>query len=269
MSKQVIAYDGEHLLSYAEYGRKEGRPILVQHGLIASIEESHLFSRLIKAGMRVICPARPGYGTSSPRVMDNIAGWADIVSSLIEALDMAHFDVLGISSGAPYSYALGYKFPHKVQTVYILSGTPALYDKHVQANWPYPLDPHADMAARQKLAHELFFAHVAPADRAAPAVRDAMMNGGFGVAQDLHLRGRDWGFDLSEMTAPVYMRHSKRDEAVPLAAAEITAKLLPNCRLEVTETDVHFSDEVLDDFIKTSILARGEREKRPFPSPTQ
>jgi hypothetical protein len=41
---------------------------------------------------------------------------------------------------------------------------------------------------------------------------------------------------------------------VPFKTAQLTAKLLPNCRLDAKENDVHFSPETLDDFIKTTIV---------------
>jgi hypothetical protein len=40
--------------------------------LIASITDHHLFDRLLAAGIRLICIARPGYGESSPYVMANL-----------------------------------------------------------------------------------------------------------------------------------------------------------------------------------------------------
>src|SRR5512137_529228 len=116
--KQMIRYKNGNTLSYTEYGDKHGYPVLVQHGLIASITDYHLFDSLINAGKRVISIARPGYGESSPYPMVNIAEWGEIVSILVEELQVSKFDVLGMSSGAPYSYAIGYKLPDKVRNIY-------------------------------------------------------------------------------------------------------------------------------------------------------
>jgi len=44
--KQTLSYKGENSLSYAEYGDKNGYPILIQHGLIASIDETTYLSGL-------------------------------------------------------------------------------------------------------------------------------------------------------------------------------------------------------------------------------
>ena len=136
----VLAYKGGNLLSYAEYGDRNGYPVLVQHGMIASISDYHLFGHLIEAGARLISVARPGYGESSPYAMKDMAEWGDIVAALVGELNLSHLDVLGISSGAPYSYSIGYKLPGKVRRIFILSGTPALYDDSIQAFWPYPIE---------------------------------------------------------------------------------------------------------------------------------
>jgi pimeloyl-ACP methyl ester carboxylesterase len=248
---QIALYKNGNSLSYAEYGDKNGYPILIQHGLIASIHDDYFFDRLIKLGTHLICIARPGYGESSPYMMNNMAEWGDIVSVLVEELQLTQFDVLGMSSGAPYSYAIGYKFPDKVRNIYIFSGIPALYDEKILSFWPYEVKKDANIAEMQKLAHELFFSNLSKEDLTKFDIKDSMMNNCFGIAQDLKIRCMDWGFRLSDVTENVYMRHSKYDNAVPFITAEMTSRLLPHCKLEIRENDVHFSNESLDDYIST------------------
>jgi pimeloyl-ACP methyl ester carboxylesterase len=243
---------GNHL-SYMEYGDRAGYPILVQHGLIASIDDHDLFDRLIHEGVRVICIARPGYGDSSPYLMESLAEWADIVSSLVQTLDLHQFDILGISSGAPYSYSLSACLGGKVRNIYILSGIPALYDEIVLSQWPYPILAGGDMSNLEGLAQELFFSHLSDRDRARNDIKDSMRNNCFGVAQDLRLRFIDWGFRLSEVKGKVFMRHSRCDSEIPFTTAVRTAELLPHCTLELADNGPHFSREVLDDFIGTTI----------------
>ena len=245
--KNIALYKNNYSLSYAEFGDRNGYPILIQHGLIATIDDLYLFQRLIEAGARLICMARPGYGELSPYIMKNIGEWGEIVAFLVDELKLSHFDVLGMSSGAPYSYAIGYRFPEKVRNIYILSGIPALYDGEIQSHWPYPVNKHATIAEMQKLAHELFFSNYPEEDLEKHDIKDSMMNHCFGIAQDLKIRCLDWGFRLSDVTANVYMRHSKTDNVI---TAELTAKLLPNCALEIRENDAHFSVEILDDSLK-------------------
>ena len=253
--KQKIKYKNENYLAYAEYGDKNGYPILIQHGLIASIDDYHLFDQLIRLNVRLICIARPGYGESSPYVMNSFAEWGDIVSMVIEELELTQFDILGMSSGAPYGYSIGYGFPDKARNIYIFSGIPALYDENVLSYWPYEMAKNKTMADMENLAHELFFSHLTAEDMKKNDVRDSMMHNGFGVAQDLQLRAMDWGFRLSDVKEQVYMRHSKCDEAVPFETAVRTSELLPNCKLELMETGPHFSEEALGDFIMTTMAS--------------
>jgi hypothetical protein len=52
------------------------------------------------------------------------------------------------------------------------------------------------------------------------------------------------------------MQHSRTDNFPPV---EITAELLPNCRLEIRESGEHFSSALLDSFIKTTVLPKMEK----------
>jgi hypothetical protein len=123
----------------------------------------------------------------------------------------------------------------------------------VLAFWPYPVNKNASIAEMQALAYDLFFSHGSIEDLEKAEVKDSMRNGCFGVAQDLQIRVRDWGFRLCDVQGRVTMRHSKSDDVVPFITAEMTAKLLPHCQLETRENDVHFSQHVLDDFLDTII----------------
>jgi pimeloyl-ACP methyl ester carboxylesterase len=252
-----LPFGDGNVLAYAEYGEADGYPILVQHGLIASIGDYHLFDRLIASGKRLVCAARPGYGESSPYGMKNIGEWGEIVSALVDELRLTSFDVLGMSSGAPYSYSIGHALPDKVRSIFIFSGTPALYDDRVLAHWPYESNRGASMAELENLAHGLFFANLSREDASRIDVKDSMMHHCFGIAQDLKLRCVDWGFDLSDLRPAVHMQHGVADAEVPIIAAEMTSRLLPNCRFEARKEGGHFSNELLDRFIEDTMLKSG------------
>lgn len=252
--EQMVKYGCNNQLAYAEYGNKGGYPILVQHGLIASIKDHHLFHRLIAKGAHLICAARPGYGDSSPYTLNNISEWGDLVSILVSELNIAQFDVLGISSGAPYSYAIGFKLPELVRTIHIFSGIPALYDTEVCTLWPHPLDKQANITTCKRIVKEHILADLSEEDLQRCDIRDSTRNDCFGLALDLKLRCQDWGFDLSQIKTPVYMQHSKVDVQVPFMTAKRTAHLLPNCRLDSRETGEHFSAELLDEFIQSTMI---------------
>jgi pimeloyl-ACP methyl ester carboxylesterase len=251
----VIKYRGQYQFAFTEFGDRAGYPILVQHGLIASIHDKHLFDRLVRMGAHLVCIARPGYGASSPYAMKCIAEWGQIVNVVVEGCAFSRFDVLGISSGAPYSYAIGSHMADRVRNIFILSGIPALFDEQVLRLWPYPVDKDASIDELKQLAYDLFFSNVADQDRHRDPIADSMQNGCFGIAQDLKLRCIDWGFDMSRVHASVYMQHSKGDSQVPVRTAELTAGMLSNCRLEIRDGSEHFSESLLDEFVRRTMTA--------------
>lgn len=241
-------------LSFTDFGPRDGFPILAQHGLIASIKHGDLFQRLVEAGARVICIARPGYGDSSPVTLHNIGDWGDLVGVVIKHLGLTRFDVLGMSSGAPYAYAIADSFPEQVRHVYIFSGIPAMYDEAVLAKWPFEIKKDSNLEEMKKLAHGLFFSNLSAQDLANDDVRDSMSNDGFGIAQDFLLRCCDWGFTLDQVRQPVFMRHARQDHGVPYETALITSKMLPDARFFTDESEIHFSQETLDDFFEHFLI---------------
>ncbi len=246
---QNFKYLNEYDFSYSDYGNPGGYPILIQHGLIASIDDFDLFENLTNLGARLISIARPGYGSSAAYPMRNIAEWGKIVAVLVEKLQLTRLDVLGMSSGAPYSYAIGYVLPQTVRNIFIFSGIPALYDAEVAAHWPYELKKDASIGEMEELAYRLFFSGISAQDQARRDVKDSMMNNCFGPALDFRIRGMDWGFQLSGVRQPVYMQHSRHDEG--FITAELTSKLLPNCTFLIRESEGHFSKELLGEFISS------------------
>jgi len=249
------------MLSYNDFGPTDGFPVLVQHGSIASVRDTGLFAGL--AGeMRVIAIARPGYGESSPYQLRDVLEYGEIVATLVSALGLGHFGVLSCSSGAPYGYAIAGTCPDRVQGVYVYSGTPALYDEAVRAGWPFPVTTGLTVAESQRLAYEVFFANMEESDRSSADVVDSMAHGCFGEAQNLRIRFEDWGFQIGEIAAPVFMQHSKVDEVIPYGLAVRTAELLPYCELELLEDGSHFSADGLDSFIRTTVVRQIESTLR-------
>ena len=239
-------------LAYNDFGPKEGAAVLVQHGTTASIRDTDLFDEL-SVRRRVICIARPGYGESSPHILENFLEYGKLIEKLAAELGLEKFDVLGSSAGAPYAYAIAKACPAQTGNVYIYSGTPALYDTEIQKNWPFPVSKDLSIEEAQKIAYEVFYSHYSEEDRKKSDVKDSMANNCFGEGQNLRIRFKDWGFTLPELKAKVYMRHSKKDEALPYALTQRTADLLRGCELELLEEGGHFSVEGFKSFLRRII----------------
>ena len=263
--ERLLRYGQGETLSYAEYGSESGYPVLVQHGMVASVSLCGPFARLADAGFRLVCMARPGYGESSPRELECVGEWGDLAALLADELGLERFDVLGTSSGAPYAYAIAARSPRRAREVFIFSGTPALCDPGIEALWPFPLNRSATIDWARGIAREVFFSGVDPesltgSDPWSADLRDSMAHDCFGPALDLKIRCLDWGFRLGDVAQRVHMQHSRDDESVPFAAAEATARLLPGCELDVRAAGGHFSPELMDAFIERTMLPALRRE---------
>lgn len=238
-------------LFYSDIGPADGYPILVQHGMIASIHDKGLFDVLVEHNLRVITIARPGYGDSDPIALENMGDWGKLVRGFIEALSIAKCSVLGISSGAPYSYAIAWQLPERVEKVYILSGTPDLSDPHVQDRWPFPIDQSATIEDLKPLVDELFFKGK---QNFSQAELDSRRNNGFGIAQDLAIRVRDWGFDVKNLEALVVLQHSRNDENVPLETVLMTQRKMRRSQIKIKDGQEHFSPALLAQFLNETII---------------
>ncbi len=251
MTIQQYSIRPNETLSYSDIGPEEGYPILVQHGMIASIQDTDLFDALVERNFRVISIARPGYGDSSPIVLNSIGDWGKLIRGFVEALSIAKFAVLGISSGAPYSYSIAWELPKQVEKVYILSGTPDLSDPRVQSLWPFPLNQNAKTQDLQGLVHEIFFKGKATFNQ---AEIDSQRNHCFGIAQDLAIRVKDWGFALKHLEVPVILQHSRDDGNVPLSTAVITQQKISHSQLKIAESQEHFSPAMLTEFLNETVI---------------
>jgi pimeloyl-ACP methyl ester carboxylesterase len=241
-------------LSYAEYGNHDGFPMLIQHGMIASISDGELFGNLIDRGFRVICIARPGYGDSSVYRMNNMNDWGRIISEWSAILGIKTFDVFGISSGSSYAYSIMHECSHRVKNSYILSGVPALYDASIQKLWPFEITPELSIEALQDIARKVFFPGLQDKKSLQNDEKDSFKNNCFGIAQDLKLRCNDWGFMLEEINGEITIQHSKYDGNAPFVTAELTAKKIKKCNFIIKESSDHFSKDLMNEFIEEHVV---------------
>ncbi|CAB9517640.1 Alpha beta hydrolase fold [Seminavis robusta] len=136
---QVRLQNGR-LLGYAEYGPKDGFPVLYCHGFPFCRREWNLFvpptnddNLLEDLKIRLIIPDRPGYGLSdwNPDCRQ-VAVWVTDVKELLEDHlqiigpsnndnDDRLFSVLGVSGGAPYAAACAHTLSN-VKSLGIVSG---------------------------------------------------------------------------------------------------------------------------------------------------
>jgi pimeloyl-ACP methyl ester carboxylesterase len=114
----------------------------------------------------------------------------------------------------------------------------------------------AQLATMARRSPDLFFrvitARMPDVDRRALAVdvvrRDFLTNyheafaqGSGGVAQDLRILTRPWGFEIDEITVPTVIHQGSVDTTVPPAHARRYAAAIPGAQLRVHPGHGHFS----------------------------
>ncbi|UUZ58599.1 alpha/beta fold hydrolase [Nocardioides sp. B-3] len=115
--------DGRQL-SFAEYGPPDGQPIVWMHGTPGARRQIPLEARAFAAaqGVRIIGIDRPGIGSSSPYLYDNVPGWTEDLRLLLDALGVDTFRLVGLSGGGPYVLAAGAAMPDRVLAAAVLGG---------------------------------------------------------------------------------------------------------------------------------------------------
>jgi pimeloyl-ACP methyl ester carboxylesterase len=70
---------------------------------------------------------------------------------------------------------------------------------------------------------------------------EAFRRGSQGVAQDLRLLTRPWGFDVGAIKVPASIHHGDADTTVPLQHARLFGDAIPGARLQIHHGHGHFS----------------------------
>jgi pimeloyl-ACP methyl ester carboxylesterase len=190
--------------------------------------------------------------------MENIAQWSELLRPLLKQLAVGDFDVVGISAGAPYAYAVAAAFPDRVKNVFINKGLAAIYKPEVLKL--YPDEAASEITIYQKgsleeIAENLqknYLTNLTDEQKAIPYIRDSMVGGCMGMAACGKLEFMtDWGFDIEKITQPVYLYHCRDDREVPFALAEKTMEYLPNATMFARDTGGHLSPELMADMMET------------------
>jgi pimeloyl-ACP methyl ester carboxylesterase len=212
-------------------------------------------ARFAEAGVRVVCPDRPGYGGSSPMPGRTMVDPVHDVVTLAERLGLDGFAAVGLSSGGPYALACAALLGERVGTAAVVAG---VSDFGWGGAWHGYVEHECEMMRQPSEAAAVTFCEArfgadgmgflgddAPS-RDAGATTSGSRRGGFflsiveafrqgvgGYAQDVWVQGRRWPFDPATITAPVRIFHGDADPVVPLAHARHTASLVPGAHLEV------------------------------------
>ena len=277
MTDLVQLRDGRQL-QYWKGGAADGEPVIFLPGCpdsrrIACTGDASA----IGAGVRLIAVNRPGYGASHA-TQSNHLSVADDVVALADALGLRRFSLLGMSLGGPYALACAARHPGRVHSVGVIASpamptaldppfhrdgmdaesqeffrrlTSTSVDDAVEllrpgyADWVAGVDandPDDEAVASRWLAamsadDGQALARV-PTDVLAAAAREALAQLD-GYLRDVAVTFRDWDFEVSAITCPVWLAYGEYDDNVSLRNAEWLAASLRHATLEILAKTTH------------------------------
>lgn len=251
---KALAIDGGGELSFAHAGREGGqRRVVWHHGLLGGVGISPVWDEMAaEANVEILTVARPGYGSSTPLGMAAISDWPALMSPLLDHLGWSKFDVVGVSAGAAYAYALAVVWPNRVRQVGICSGVSHVADPAVLALYTeaarneyarFRSGALEEIAGRMQSFFEDFRRPLPEGHHWHSAIDASLAHGAAGPAREAQLQVRPWGFDLRDIRQPVRLWHAREDEMVPFAAAQATADKLVDATLHVQSEPQHMPSE--------------------------
>lgn len=260
------ACSDERVVSYAEYGDADGRPLLLCHGTPGSRVLGELFDDLARRHrVRVLAPDRPGFGRSPAWPNRSLTDTAAFVAAVFDDADVSSAGVVGFSGGAAHALALAATASHLVEGVDVIATPtpPALRDETP------PVQRFLAWSARSapSLLAALTRGQVALAERAPASVvltqytdvegrraisaddadvirRDylaALRSRRGGLADELRMLDDPWAFPLDRVDAPVRLWHGAEDSNAPAAGAQRVADRLPDCEATTYDDADHLT----------------------------
>jgi pimeloyl-ACP methyl ester carboxylesterase len=266
-TREIRAKDGRRL-AFCEYGPATGSAVLFCQGTPSSRLTHPDTAITQELGARLIVIDRPGFGRSDPQPGRRIADIATDAATVMDALGLAQFAVIGISGGGPFAAAVAQALPDRVTQAALTGSTGPLDGPGNFAGMTpvrrmgYLIARHAPrlMPAAIHLTNdprrgaERFFSaytrHNPPADQAILArteirdmflrsYRESCRQGIQAFAEEVCLGAGDWGFPLEEIRCPVDIWHGEADNSTPPAMARHLAARIPGARLHLLPGQGH------------------------------
>lgn len=261
--------DGRRVF-FAEYGPRDGAPVVFFHGGPGCRQPSVPRQEEIatEVGVRLVCPERPGFGDSTRHPGRSLATVVADTEALADALGLERFAVLGYSAGGPHALACGALLGARVGRVVTLGCGASPDDPALarQMDWPRrglhllarrvpwllrALYRHLPDAKRHpdKLARRLLAGFRGP-DRAVlerPEIfrwmsqftATALAQGADGMADEVLVLMRPWGFDVAAIGAPTLLWMGSEDAASPPAVAQALAAMIRGSEVRIVDGEGH------------------------------
>jgi len=251
-------------------GEQGAAPVLFCHGLADSRLSVHLFIPAARElGLRLVAPDRPGIGRTDPRRLRRLADWVEDAVLVLDAVGPGPVAAVGVSAGGPFAAACAARLPGRVRSLTLVCplGAPGWPTRGMAPGQRLALQLARQapglggwflgrLAALARRSPRLFLrlatSELPGIDRGAlarPGQREAFLAGYIeafrcgsrGVAQDLRVLTRPWGFELGSVTVPASIHHGDADTTVPAQHARLLAEAIPGAQLQLHPGHGHFS----------------------------
>jgi pimeloyl-ACP methyl ester carboxylesterase len=242
---------GARRLEYLEAGDPAGRVVVLLHAfpLSARMWEAQLAE--VPDGWRFIAPDFAGFGGTDDRADGSTAldDYADDVVTMLDALDVHHAGVAGLSLGGYVTLAIARRAPDRI-TRLILADTKAPGDNADQRAARDRLAKTLDAGGPEAVATEMLPRLLGQTTmRARPELVEHVRslitsNRPPGLRRAiLRLRDRpDAGPYLADIAVPTLVLAGDEDTPTPVADARALAGAIPGARLEIIDGAGHLSN---------------------------
>jgi pimeloyl-ACP methyl ester carboxylesterase len=288
----VAVRDGRRL-SFAEFGPARGPAIIWMHGTPGARRQVPMEARdyADERGIRIIGVDRPGIGSSTPHLYDDIRDWTGDLELLADTLGIDTMRVIGLSGGGPYALAAGAALPDRVHAVGVLGGVAPTRGPDAISGGLVALAPYAapvlaltrvplsfalaqGIRAVRPVAGAVIDAYAAVQPRgdrellARPEFRamflDDLLNGarfqlGAPLA-DIILFTRPWGFEAADVQVPVRWWHGDSDHIVPHAHGQHLAARLPDATFATIAGESHLGGMGVATDVLDALMELGPRK---------
>jgi len=250
--------DGRHI-SWAEYGRSAGAPLVMLHGTPGSrLQFQWMHGPAAAAGIRVIAPERPGYGASDAAPDITLPAYAEDLRQLLDHLQLPTVTLCGVSGAGGFALTAACAHPERFERLILVSaGLPT--PRAARRGMAFPvrlllfLARHAPGFTGRLLSAQLSADPDSAVSRAGkrfmPAAdrrlldapewrqrfdedfREAVKQGPGAAVHDLALGGRPLGVNPAQLAVETVLLHGAEDVNVPVGIARWVAAQVPSARL--------------------------------------
>ena len=262
MEHRIRLRDGRHI-GVCEHGPRDGTPVFWFVGTGGSRRwQPPVGGAAESMGIRLFIVERPGFGISDFLPGRQILDWPADFSQVLDELGVERAFLAGTSGAAPFLCAVGARLPERCSRIALVAcvGPIGIMSEHLSLRRRVILAVAArsprliEYTLRKDTPEQVYRAmtkDAGPRDRAVldrPRVwqsqvqmfEDSLQNGKRGLAWELHIAARPWGFGLNEVRVPTLIWHGTEDVASPIAVARRMAIELPACRAHFVEGEGHF-----------------------------